>query len=200
MPLILESYNTDAETTLLRKARDAIPENTSLVEIVEDEKQVLLNIKVGSNDRETIQKIVKTWSYAEHRYVEPGERLPKVGIDLVDSYQEICDALLKLNSPVLYRKAEPLSKEGYPVDDTILQTIIDAAKKESFANLRLAGCTSSYTTVSYDEAGKPIQDMAYTDVNVEFNREPWVPPVPVVEPQSLPRSFFQKLRSLIARE
>jgi len=200
MPLILESYNPDAETTLLRKARDDTPENTSLVEIVEDEKQVFLNIHVGSNDREIISEIVKTWSYAEHRYVEPGERLPKVGIDLVDSYQKMCDALLKLKSPVLYRKAEQGNENGYLIDPVTLQTIIDAAKKESFANLRLAGCTSSYTTVSYDEAGKPIQDMAYTDVNVEFNREPWVPPVPVVEPQSLPRSFFQKLRSLIARE
>ncbi len=197
MTLLLESYNKDAETTPLHKARNAIPANSSLVEIVEDEKQVFLKIRVGLNDREAIQKIVKTWSYAEHRYVEPGKRWPRFGIELVDSYQEICDALLELNSPVLYRKAETLSKEGYPVDDTVLQTVLDAAKKESFANLRLAGCASSYATVSYDEAGKPIQDMAYTNVNVEFNREPWVPPV--VEPPSVPRNFFQKLRSLLTR-
>jgi len=199
MSLILEPYNNDADTILLRKARDDTPEENSLVKIVDNEKQTILSIKVGSNDRETIQKLVKTWSYAEHRYVEPGERLPKVGIDLVDSYQEMCDALLKLNSPVLYRRAEMESKEGYPIDAAALQTIVDAAKKEVFANVRLAGCTSSYTTVSHDEEGNPIQDIAYTDVNVEFNREPWESPVPVIDPPSLPRNVFQKLRGLFTR-
>ncbi|MBW3004766.1 hypothetical protein KY310_02955, partial [Candidatus Woesearchaeota archaeon] len=188
----------DEETILLRKAREDIPEATSLVEIIDNEKQTILSIKVGSNDRETIQKIVKTWSHAEHRYVEPGESLPRFGIEKVNSYQVICDALLKLNSPVLYRKAEHESKDGYPIDATALQTIVEAAKKEVFANLRLAGCTSSYTVVSYDEEGKPIQDMAYTAVTVEFNRDPWEPPV--VEPPSLPRNVFQKICSLFTRK
>jgi hypothetical protein len=197
MSLILESYNKDAETTLLRKARDNTPEATSLVGIVDNEKQTILSIKVGSSDRETIQKIVQTWSHAEHRYVAPGEHLPRFGIKPINSYHTICDALLKLNSPVLYRKAEHESKDGYPIDAAALQTIIEAAKKEVFANVRLAGCTSSYAIVSYDEEGKPIQDMTYTAVTVEFNIEPWEPPV--IPPPSLPKNLFQKVCDFFAR-
>ena len=172
MPLILESYNADTETILLSRARDNLSAGTSLVEIVEDEKQVFLKIRVGSNDQDTIHKAVIRWSYAEHRYITPGKQRSKKGLDMVDAYHEICDALKGMKSPVSYRKTEILSNEGYPVDSAVLQAILDAAKKEVFANICLAGCTSSYATVSYDEKHNPISGLVYKRVNVEFNKKP----------------------------
>ena len=164
MPLLLEQYNKDAETTLLSRARDNTPANTSLVQIAETEIQTLLTIKVGSDDQEAMQKIVKTWTYAEHRYVEPGKRMQKVGLDMIDAYHIICDGLLKLKSPVLYRKEEYNSKEGYLTEAEALKKILDTAKKEEFANVRLAGCTSAYSAA--------IKDIAYESINVEFNKKP----------------------------
>ena len=199
MPLILESYDAEAETTLLSKAQDDLPAGTSLVGLVDNEKQTLLNIQVGLNDQEIMHEIVRLWSYAANRYVTPGEQLPKKGLDPVDSYQKICDALLKLKSPVLYRKAERESKDGYLIDSATLQTILDAAKKEVFANVRLAGCVSYCKTVSYAKDGNPVTDFVYESVKVEFNREPWEPPVSVAESLSVPQNFFQKLRSLLTR-
>ena len=164
MTLILDSYNKDTETALLSKARDNIPIGTSLVIIVETETQALLTIKVGSSDQEIMQKIVRTWTYAPERYVEPGESMQKRGLDMIDVYHVICDGLMKLKSPVLYRKADSDSKEGYLTDPKTLKTILDTAKKEEFANVRLAGCTSAYSAA--------IQDIAYESINVEFNKKP----------------------------
>ena len=164
MPLLLEQYDTDTETTLLSRARDITPANTSLVILVETETQALLTIKVGSSDQETMQKIVKTWTHAPERYVKPGKRMQKVGLDMIDAYHEICDGLMKLKSPVLYRKAESDSKEGYLTDSNNLKKVFDTAKKEVFVNVRLAGCTSAYSAV--------IKGLAYESVNVEFNKKP----------------------------
>jgi hypothetical protein len=94
-----------------------------------------------------------------------------MGIDLVDSYQEICDALLKLKAPVSYRKAKPFSEEGYPIEPAVLQKILDAAKKPEFADV-VCRSVSSYKVVSHDEAGNPIQDLAYDSITVEFNKKP----------------------------
>lgn len=164
MPLLLEQYDTDAETIPLSKARDNLSAHISLVDIVDTETQTLLRIKVGSDDQEEIQKIVKIWSYSENRYVKPGKRMQKVGLDMIDAYREICDGLMKLKSPVLYRKAESDSKEGYLTDSNNLKKVFDTAKKEVFVNVRLAGCTSAYSAV--------IKGLAYESVNVEFNKKP----------------------------
>ncbi|MBW3002825.1 hypothetical protein KY338_06720 [Candidatus Woesearchaeota archaeon] len=164
MPLLLEQYDAGTETTLLSRARDNIPIGSSLVIIVETETQALLTIKVSPSDQETMQKIVKTWTYAPERYVEPGKSMQKRGLDMIDAYHVICDGLMKLKSPVVYRKAEPDSKEGYLTDSKNLKTILETAKKEEFANVRLAGCTSAFSAA--------IQDIAYESVNVEFNKKP----------------------------
>lgn len=164
MPLILESYDADAETVQLEKvkknlAKDSSSAGTSLVGVVENEKQILFHIKVGSNDQEITDKIVKLWSHAEHRYVPPGKHLPRWGLKPIDSYGLICDGFLELKSPKVYRKKELLSKEGYHIDSAVIKKVIDAAKKEAFATVRLFGIASSYTI-----------NKVYESFAVEFNK------------------------------
>jgi len=193
MSLILDAYDSDKDALPLSKARENLSADSSLVEIVDHETQTILNITVGSKDRKIMSRIVKLWSYAEHRYVPPGKQSPRFGFDPVDAYCSICDALLELNSPEIYRKAELQSKEGYLIESAALQTVVDAAKKTIFANVRLAGCTSSYSAAA--------KDMVYTRVTVEFNREPWEPPVFVEPTPSItkPISFFRNLWQRISR-
>ena|GEM_PF-4146993 len=163
MPTLLESYDAEAKTTLLSKARDDLSADISLVEIVEDKARVLLNIKPGSNDQDAMNTVMMCWTYAENRHVTPGKQMPKKGIDLVDAYQEICDALQRMRTTAPYRKAESSSKEGYPVDDAVLRKILDAAKKQEFADVVCSG------TGAYSDA---IKSIAYSRVTVEFNKKP----------------------------
>jgi len=188
MTLILDAYDANKKTVQLYKDRRNYSANNSLVEIVDNETQTVLDITVGSDDQALMNKLVRLWSYAEHRYVTPGEQRPKVGIDLVDTYSLMCDALLELNSPEVYRRENRESKKGYSIDSAAILTIISAAKTNSFANVRLAGCTSSCPACPQGED----RGFVFENVTVEFNRIPWEPPAPVVEPPSV-KNLFQKL-------
>ena len=193
MTLLLDAYDSNKETVELCKAREKRSADTSLVEIVDNETQTILAITVGSNDQEIMHKIVKIWSHAKSRYVTPGKHLPQIGLDPIDTYGLMCDAFLELNSSEVYRRADQKSKEGYLIDSAALQTIIDAAKKEVFANVRLAGCVSIYSDIE--------KDTVYETVNVEFNREPREQPVQteqtpvsITKPISFFKNILQKLR------
>ncbi|MBW2972937.1 hypothetical protein KY346_00935 [Candidatus Woesearchaeota archaeon] len=163
MPTLLESYDAEKETTLLSATWDNCSADISLVEIVEDEAQVLLNIKPGSNDQDAMHTVMMRWTRAPNRHVTPGKQIPKMDIYLDDIYQEICDALQKMRTTASYRKAESCSKEGYPVDDAVFRKILDAAKKQEFADVVCSG------TSSYSDA---IKNIAYSRVTVEFNKKP----------------------------
>jgi hypothetical protein len=200
MTLILDAYDPDKETVQVCKNRRDYSAENSLVEIVDNETQTILDINVGSNDQNLMNKLVRLWSHAEHRYVTPGEHLPRVGFDPVDTYNLMCGALLELNSPAVYRRADRKSKEGYLIDSVALKTIMEAAKKEIFANVRLAGCTSSCPPCPQTEQKKE-RGFVFENVTVEFNRNPWIPPVSVepTPPITKPISFFKNLWQNLVR-
>ncbi|MBW2986743.1 hypothetical protein KY333_05220 [Candidatus Woesearchaeota archaeon] len=197
MTLLLDAYDSNKETVQLCKDGRNYSAKNSLVEIVDNETQAVLDITVGSDDQNIMNKLVRLWSYAEHRYVTPGEQRPKVGIDLVDTYSLMCNALLELNSPEVYLRENRESKEGYSIDSAAILTIINAAKTNYFANVRLAGCTSTCPTCQQGEKS----GFVFENVTVEFNREPWIPPVQAepTPPITKPISFFKNILQRISR-
>lgn len=129
-------YNTRAKKVKLSGDRVSLGLNKSLVSIVENDAQVRLEMHYGIADQAVAVKISSAAHDAKKRFIKPD--MPQYGL--------LCDLVLQLQSPEVYRTATSHALEGgYQMSQDSIKKIIDAAKKGHFAYIFWQNEMSHYT-------------------------------------------------------
>ena len=153
MDPVLTPYDPTKEVVQFPQYREKENPERSLVQLSETDERVRIEIKPGSLDQQTADTIFLTWNNA-WRW-----ELGRILSTKNEAYGKICDLVLKLKQPEVYRKKDLLSKEGYSVEQSQIERIIAAAKEGRVGSMLLQ------TTSAY------IKGMIYYAVNIYFNKE-----------------------------
>lgn len=129
------NYNARARMVKLPGDRISLELNKSLISIVENDAQVRLEMYYGIADQAVAGKISNAAHNTGKRFIKPN--LPQYGA--------ICDLVLQLESPEIYRAATSHAADGgYQIGQDSVKKVVDAAKKGLFAYLFLQNEHSTY--------------------------------------------------------
>lgn len=135
MPTLLGHYNLRAKKLELPSDRFTIGLNKTLIGIVENNAQVRLELYYGKADQDIATHILSVAHHFKKKHIKSGQ----------PQYSELCDLVLRLDSPEVYRTATSHAAEGgYQIDYDPIKRIIDAAKKGYFSYLLLQNEFSRY--------------------------------------------------------
>lgn len=125
---LLERYNARARKLELPRDRITPGLGRSLVSIVENDAQLRMELHYGLADQAVAGKILSVACHAGKRHIKPSQ----------PQYAELCDLVLRMESPEVYRTATSHAADGgYRIGQDSVKKIIDAAKKGHFAYLFL---------------------------------------------------------------
>ena len=133
MTPILEDFDLKAERVSLIYDRTKLGLANSSVGIVDNEGQTRLEINYGLNDQTFANNIRMAGSSAGKRFIRP----------IQPQYGQICDLVLQLQSPKVYRKERHAEGEGYQIPEEAIRKVIDATKSNTFVYVFLQNLGSS---------------------------------------------------------
>lgn len=128
MPTLLGHYNARAKKLQLPSDRVVSGLNKTLISIVENNTQVRLEMYYGTGDQAIAGQILFVAHHFKKKHIKPEQ--PK--------YSELCDLVLHLESPEVFRTATSHAADGgYKVGYESIKKVLDAAKKGYFSHLLL---------------------------------------------------------------
>lgn len=132
---LLGHYNARAKKAELPSDRIMLGLGKSLISIVENDAQVRLEMYYAMADQDVAGKISAAARNAGKKFIKPSQ----------PQYGTLCDLVLQLQSPEIYRAETSHAAEGgYQVGRDFVKKVIDAAKKGQFAYLFMQNEHSHY--------------------------------------------------------
>ncbi len=110
---------------------------SSVVLLADLEKQTRAEVRYGLHDQPIALELNSLGIRIHRRALHPGD----------DDFKSVCDLLLQLDQPIVYRTDQVGARQGYCISEDELHSVLEAAQQKQYKHLSLENFETQYDTL-----------------------------------------------------